>query len=77
MTDIEVALTTIGEITTRDIAKLEHPHGLNENIKVAKRGGKVAKGTRNLYEKETRNSAISDSNNLISKYKDNIKSIKN
>ena len=27
MTDIEVALTNIGEIVTRDIARQEHPQG--------------------------------------------------
>lgn len=41
MTDIEVALTNIGEIAARDIAKEEQPNGLSENIKVAKRGGKL------------------------------------
>ena len=51
MTDIEIALTNIGEIATRDIAKGEKTKGLKENIKVAKRGGGVAKGARVLYEK--------------------------
>ena len=39
MTDIEVALTNIGEIAARDIARAEHPEGLHENLKVSKRGG--------------------------------------
>lgn len=43
MTDIEVALINIGEIATRDIAREERPQGLKENLKVAKRGGAVAK----------------------------------
>ena len=68
MTDIEVALTNIGEIATRDIAREEHPQGLNENLKVAKRGGGVAKGARDLYEKETRKSAISNKNALNYQY---------
>ena len=55
MTDIEVALTNIGEIATRDIAKEEHPQGLKENLNVAKHGGGVAKGAKDLYEKETKN----------------------
>lgn len=38
MTDIEVALTNIGEIATRDIARGEHPQGLKENLNVAKNG---------------------------------------
>ena len=75
MTDIEIALTNIGEIATRDIAKQEHPKGLKENIKVAKRGGSVAKGTRNLYEKETKKSAISTENSLNYKYIDENKKL--
>ena len=68
MTDIEVALTNIGEIAARDIAKEEHPSGLSENIKVAKRGGTVAKSARDSYEKETKRPAISKENNLNYKY---------
>lgn len=68
MTDIEIALTNIGEIATRDIAKEERPQGLKENLKVAKRGGGVAKGAKDLYEKETKKSAISEGNNLGYKY---------
>ena len=75
MTDIEVALTNIGEIAARDIAKEERPLGLNENIKVAKRGGSVAKAARDLYEKETKRSAISNSNNLGYQYIDENKRI--
>jgi len=77
MTDIEVALTNIGEIATRDIAIIEKPQGLNENIKVAKRGGKVAKGARDLYEQETRKTAISKSNALDYKYKTELEQIEN
>ena len=73
MTDIEVALTNIGEIATRDIAREEKPQGLKENLKVAKRGGGVAKGAKDLYEKETKKSAISKSNRLSYKYIDEIK----
>lgn len=75
MTDIEVALTNIGEIATRDIAREERPQGLKENLNVAKRGGGVAKGAKNLYEKETKKSAISKSNSLNYKYIDEQKQI--
>ena len=71
MTDIEIALTNIGEIATRDIAKLEHPQGLSQNMKVAHRGGNVAKGARDLYEKETKISALSNKNSLSYKYAQN------
>ena len=77
MTDIEVALTNIGEIATRDIAREEHPQGLKENLNVAKRGGGVAKGAKDLYEKETKKSAISKSNSLNFKYIDEQKQIYN
>ena len=75
MTDIEVALTNIGEIATRDIAREEHPQGLKENLNVAKRGGGVAKGAKDLYEKETKKSTISKSNSLNYKYIDEQKQI--
>jgi len=77
MTDIEVALTNIGEIATRDIAREERPKGLKENLKIAKRGGGVAKGAKDLYEKETKKSAISKSNSLNYKYIDEVKKIDN
>lgn len=77
MTDIEIALTNIGEIAARDIAREEHPQGLNENMKVAARGGSVAKGARDLYEKETKKTAISKSNSLGFKYVDELEKIEN
>ena len=77
MTDIEVALANIGEIATRDIAKEEHPSGLSENIKVAKRGGTVAKAARDIYEKETKRKAISRENYLNYKYIDEKEKISN
>lgn len=75
MTDIELALTNIGELTARDIAKNEHPKGLSENMNVAKRGGKVAKDARESYEKATKNSAISNKNTLNYKYIDEDKDL--
>ena len=77
MTDIELALTNIGELTTRDIAREERPKGLKENMSVAKRGGKVAKGARELYEKETKKSAISRDNALDYKYIDDNNKLEN
>ena len=73
MTDIEVALTNIGEIAARDIAQTEQPEGLQENLKVAARGGSVAKGARDLYEKETKRKAKSNENALNYKYIDEVK----
>ncbi len=70
MTDIEVLLTDLGEIATRDIAQSEHLQDFNENMNVAKRGGQVANDTRKSYEKQTKKSAISKENNLNYKYID-------
>ncbi len=68
MTDIEVLLTDLGEIATRDIARNEHPKGLKENLKVAKKGGEVAKDARKSYENATNKSAISKDNALHYQY---------
>jgi hypothetical protein len=70
MNDIEVSLADFGEMTTRDIAKNEHPKGLKENINIAKRGGKVAKKIKELYEEETNNKVITKDNNIDYKYID-------
>ena len=70
MTDIEVILTDLGEATTRDIAKKEHPKGLKDNLKVAKRGGNVSKIARESYELETGNSAITSDNDIEKRYID-------
>ena len=75
MTDIEVLLTDLGEVATRDIAKEEQPRGFKENISVAKRGGQVAKDARKSYEKATNKSAISKDNSLNYKYIDDKEKI--
>ena len=75
MTDIEVLLTDLGEIATRDIAKSENPQGFKENLKVARKGGQVAKDARNSYEKATNKSAISNENALNYQYVNETKQI--
>ena len=70
MTDIEVLLTDLGEIATRDIAKEENPQGFKENMKVARKGGQVANDARRSYEKATNKSAISNKNALNYQYKE-------
>jgi len=76
MTDIEVLLTDLGEIATRDIAKSENPKGLKENMRIAKRGGQVAKDARSSYEKATNKSAVSCKNILDYQYIDNEEDLK-
>lgn len=70
MSDIEVAIANIGEIATRNMIRKERPIGLKENRKVAKRGGKVARKTKEIYENETGLNAISKDNSLNYEYID-------
>lgn len=76
MSDIEVVLTDLGEVTTRAIAKKEHPQGLKENLKVAKRGGNVSKIARETYELETGESAITSENVIDGRYVDTNRQLK-
>ena len=71
MTDIEVALTDLGEIATRELTKEYKPYGLEQNKKIARRGGNIAKITRDNLEKELGRSVISNNNSLNYKYVDN------
>ena len=75
MTDIEVLLTDLGEIATRDIAESERPRGFRENMKVARKGGQVASDARKSYEKATKKKAISNQNALNYQYIDKNKQI--
>ena len=70
MTDIEVALTDLGEIATRELAKEHKPFGLEQNKKIARRGGNIAKITRDNLEKELGRTIISNKNSLNYEYID-------
>lgn len=76
MTDIEVALTDLGEIATRELVKEHKPYGLKENREIARRGGKIAKNTRENLEKELGRKVITSKNALNYKYLDDGKSKK-
>ena len=73
MTDIEVALTDLGEIATREIAKKHKPYGLEENKKVANMGGHAAKVARDDIEKNLGETVITRKNALNYKYLDSNK----
>ena len=75
MTDIEVTLADLGEIATRELVKEHKPYGLKENREMAKRGGRIAKNTRDNLEKELGKSVISKENALNYKYIDDKKLI--
>ena len=75
MTDIEVALTDLGEIATRELAKEHRPYGLKANREVAKMGGHAAKVARDDLEKNLGKSVISKENALNYKYLEDIKKL--
>ena len=67
---IEVALADLGEIATREIAKKKNSKGLNENIEVARRGGKIAGNARKDLENELGESVVTSNNVLNYEYVD-------
>ena len=77
MSDIEVALTDLGEIATRELAKEHKPYRLEQNKKIAKMGGHAAKVARDDIEKNLGKSVISSSNALNYQYIDENKQIEN
>lgn len=62
MSDLELVLTMLAEASTTDIAKTEHPQGLDENQKVARRGGNVAGIARKALEAETGRPVVTSQN---------------
>lgn len=76
MSDLEILLTDIGETATRELAKKYNPQGLIQNKEIAKRGGSIAKNTRNNLEKELGRSVITKENNINRRYIENDKNIK-
>ena len=70
MTDVEVALADLGELATREIAKKKKPKGLNNNIEVARRGGKIAGNARKDLEQELGESVVTSNNSLDYQYVD-------
>ena len=66
--DIEVLLTDIGEVTTRELAKKQKPQGLKENKMVAKIGGEVAKNTRKDIEEKLGETVVTKQNFLDYEY---------
>ena len=62
MTDIELVLNQLAELTTAALSKKEEPQTFDENKKIARRGGRVAGDTRKRYEKELGQKVVSPLN---------------
>ena len=53
MTTLELVLNMLAEATTTEISKQKAPEGLQENVEVARSGGKVAGDARKAIERQT------------------------
>ena len=62
MTNIELVLNMLAEVTTTAISRREQPETFDDNKSVARRGGKVASNARKEIEQETGASVISPLN---------------
>ena len=68
MSDVEVALTNLGEIATRELAKEYKPHGLEQNKRIAKIGGNTAKVAKDDLENKLGKKVVTTRNKLDYQY---------
>ncbi len=68
MTDLEILLTDIGEVTTRCLAKEKHSIGFMENKSIAKTGGEIANDTKLNIESKLGKNIVTNHNKLNYKY---------
>ena len=62
MTNLELVLNMLAEVTTTEISKVENPDGFEESRDVAKRGGNIAGNTRREIEENTGKKVVSKIN---------------
>ena len=62
MTTTEIILNMLAETSTKDLSEQEKPEGMNENVAVARRGGKIAGIARSALESELGKTVISPEN---------------
>lgn len=74
MSDIEIILTDLGEVATRELAKRYNPYGLEENKKIAIMGGNTAKIAKDDLENKLGDKVITSNNSLKYEYIDENKS---
>jgi hypothetical protein len=60
MSNLELVLNMLAEVSTTEISKQQQPDGLDENKSVARKGGTVAKKARVEIEKQTGKSIVTD-----------------
>jgi hypothetical protein len=64
MSEAELLFTALAELSTRQIAEVDHAVGLPENAKAGKKGGAIAKNARKELEAKTGKSVVSGDNFL-------------
>ena len=62
MTNIELVLNMLAEVTTTALSKQENPNTFDDNKKIARKGGNIARNTRNDIEANLGKSVISTVN---------------
>ena len=62
MTNLELVLNMLAEVTTKEISKKENPSDFSQSAIIARRGGNVAGNARKEIETETGESVITDEN---------------
>lgn len=62
MSTLEIVLNMLAEATTTELTKNINPYGLEENKKVAKRGGNIAGNAKKEIESETGKPVITSKN---------------
>ncbi len=67
MNNLELLFLMLGEASTTEITKSEHPQGFQQNKSVSKRGGKIAGDARQKLEIETGKKVVTASNYLPKK----------
>lgn len=78
MTDIELALNSLAEVTTRALTAQHNPKGLEENRQIAKRGGGVARTAKDSLEQELGGRSVisplnaSDKDKLITRQSEEV-----
>lgn len=64
MSNMELVLNMLAEVSTTEISKEKNPKTLEENKSIAKQGGSVAKEARKQIELQTGKPIITDENFL-------------
>jgi len=62
MTNMELILNMLAEVSATDLSKEKNPVGMAESSKVAKQGGSVAKAAREQYEKQSGKKVVTSLN---------------